>query len=176
MVRRWMNVLRLASVVKMTTVLEEYATKEQRSVVGVFFWWAKWLNAKHIHEEIHPDYGGKCLSHKAVHSRVEKYPEGRSKVADEARPGAEVAETTVKRLLCCVFRLAGKAMGQVYQCEWRICWEIHFFPRFEYHMFCAFYPHTYWLFLLPLLNSKFSNIVIIVLRLSKVQYNIVTNF
>jgi hypothetical protein len=30
--------------------------------------------------------------------------------------GAEVAETTVKRLLCFRFRRTGKAMGQVYQC------------------------------------------------------------
>jgi hypothetical protein len=34
-----------------------------------------------------------------------------------------VAETTVKRLLCCVSD--GKAMGQVYQCRWRICREIN---------------------------------------------------
>jgi hypothetical protein len=39
--------------------------------------------------------------------------------------GAEVAETTVRRLLCCWFRRTGKAMGQVYQCWWRICREIN---------------------------------------------------
>jgi hypothetical protein len=39
--------------------------------------------------------------------------------------GAEVAEITVKRLLCCGFRYTGKAMGQVYQCWWRICREIN---------------------------------------------------
>jgi hypothetical protein len=33
---------------------------------------------------------------------------GRSKVADDARPSAEVAETTVEGLLCCGFRHAGK--------------------------------------------------------------------
>jgi hypothetical protein len=38
-------------------------------------------------------------SRKAVHNWVEKFSQGRSKVADDARPGAEVAETTVKRLL-----------------------------------------------------------------------------
>jgi hypothetical protein len=26
-------------------------------------------------------------------------------------------------------------MGQMYQCWWRICWEINVFSRFEYHMF-----------------------------------------
>jgi hypothetical protein len=35
--------------------------------------------------------------------------QGRSKVADDARPGAEVVETTVKkkRLRCCGFRRTG---------------------------------------------------------------------
>jgi hypothetical protein len=31
--------------------------------------------------------------------------------------GVEVAETTVKKLLCCGFRRTGKAMGQAYQCS-----------------------------------------------------------
>jgi hypothetical protein len=58
-------------------------------------------------------YGGKCLSYKAVHNWVKKFSRGRSKVADDSRTGAEVAETTVKRLLCCGFRRTGKAMGRV---------------------------------------------------------------
>jgi hypothetical protein len=37
-----------------------------------------------------------------------------------------VAEITVKILLCCGFRRTGKAMGQVYQCWWRIYREITF--------------------------------------------------
>jgi hypothetical protein len=44
-----------------------------------------------------PVYGEKCLSHKAVHNWVEKFSQGRSKVADYARQGAEVAETTDKK-------------------------------------------------------------------------------
>jgi hypothetical protein len=54
--------------------------------------------------------------------------------------GAEVAETTAKRLLCCRFRRTGKAMGEVYQCWWRICQEINVFYRFEYHTFYVLYP------------------------------------
>jgi hypothetical protein len=54
----------------MATVLEEYITEEQRSVVR--FLWAKGLNAKDIHKEIFPVYGGKCLSRKVVHIWVEK--------------------------------------------------------------------------------------------------------
>jgi hypothetical protein len=30
-----------------------------------------------------------------------KFSQGSSKLADDARPGAKVAKTTVKRLLCC---------------------------------------------------------------------------
>jgi hypothetical protein len=55
-------------------------------------------------------YGGKCLSRKAIHSWLDKFFQGRLKVEDDARAGAEVGETTVKRLLCCGFRRTGKAM------------------------------------------------------------------
>jgi hypothetical protein len=82
---------------------------------------------KDIHKEMFPVYGGKGLSGKAVHNWVQKFSQGRSKVADDARPGVEVAETTVKRLLCFGFLGTGKALGQVYQCRWRICREINVF-------------------------------------------------
>jgi hypothetical protein len=80
----------------MVNLLEGYTTEEQRSVVR--FLWAKGLNAKDIHEEMFLVYGGKCLSRKAVHNWDEKFSQGRSKV-DDGRPSAEVAETTVRRLL-----------------------------------------------------------------------------
>jgi hypothetical protein len=111
------HVQKLVSVVKMVTVLE-CATKEWRS--AVCFLWAKGLDAKDIHKEMYTVYGRKCLALKAVHSYVEKFSQGRLKVADDARSGAEVAEVTVKRLLCCGFQHTGIAMGQVYQCWWRI--------------------------------------------------------
>jgi hypothetical protein len=75
----------------------------QRAVLCCALLWAKELNAKDIHKQIFPVYGGKCLSRKAVHSWVKKFSEGRSKVADDTRPGAEVADTTVRRLLCLQF-------------------------------------------------------------------------
>jgi hypothetical protein len=56
----------------MATLLEDYTTKEQRSVVC--FLWAKGLNAKDIHKEIFPVYGGKCLSRKAIHNWVANVP------------------------------------------------------------------------------------------------------
>jgi hypothetical protein len=55
----------------MATVLEEYITEEQRSVVR-FFLWAKKLNAKDSHKEMFPLYGGKFLSRKAVQNRGKK--------------------------------------------------------------------------------------------------------
>jgi hypothetical protein len=67
-----------------------------------------------MHKEMFRVYGGKCLSRKAVHNWVDKFSQGRSKIADDARPGAGVAEATVKRPLGCGFRRTGKAMGQVY--------------------------------------------------------------
>jgi hypothetical protein len=62
-------------------------------------------------------------------STTEKFSEGTSKVAGDARPSAEMAEKTVKRLLCCGFRRIGKAIGKVYQYWWRICREINIFSQ-----------------------------------------------
>jgi hypothetical protein len=61
-----------------------------------------------------------------------------------------VAETAVKRLICCGFRRTGKAMGQMYQCWWMIYQEINVFPRFEYHMFYVLYPFVTYEYLLTL--------------------------
>jgi hypothetical protein len=68
----------------------------QRAALCCGFLWAKWLNAKDIQKEIFPVNSVKCLSRK--HHWVEKFSQGRLKVADDARQGAEVAETTVKKL------------------------------------------------------------------------------
>jgi hypothetical protein len=54
--------------------------KEQHSLVH--FLWEKGLNAKDIHKEMFPVYGGKCLSCKVVHNWVKKFSQGRSKIAD----------------------------------------------------------------------------------------------
>jgi hypothetical protein len=74
-----------------------------------------------------PVYDWKCLSRIAVHNWVEKFSQVRSKVAHDARIGAEVDETTVKILLCCGFRRTVKAMGQMYQCWWSLCRQINVF-------------------------------------------------
>jgi hypothetical protein len=53
----------------------------------VFFLWGKILNAKYIHNEMFRVYGGKSLTHEAVHDWVEKFSLGHKKVADDAGPG-----------------------------------------------------------------------------------------
>jgi hypothetical protein len=68
--------------------------KEQLS--ASVFLMAKGLNAKNINKEIYAVYGGKCLSRKAVHNWVEKFSQGRSKIADDARPDAGVEENSQK--------------------------------------------------------------------------------
>jgi hypothetical protein len=83
-------------------------------------------------------YGGKCLSRKAVHNWVEKFSQRRSKVADDCRSDAEVAETSV----CCGFQHTGKAMG-------RVCREINVFSRFEYQVLYVLYPFVTYLLSLP---------------------------
>jgi hypothetical protein len=67
------------------------------------FLWTKVLNAKDINKEIFSVYGSKCLWRKAVHNWVEIFSQGRSKVADDIRPGHLVeiaieAQTSMLRL------------------------------------------------------------------------------
>jgi hypothetical protein len=145
------------------TVFEGYTTEEQLSVMH--FLWAKGLNTKDIHKEKFAVYNEdeleapsvltsvmdqndpnqvSCLQwkvfffHKMIHNWVEKFSQGHSKVADYAQPSVEVAETTVKILLCCGFQHTGKAMGQVHQCWCKTCREINVFSRFKYHVFFDF--------------------------------------
>jgi hypothetical protein len=74
--------------VKMAILLEGVLPKS--SVLLCVF-----CGQKDINKEICPVYGGKYLFHKAAHNGVDKFSQGRSKIADEAQPGVEVAETTV---------------------------------------------------------------------------------
>jgi transposase-like protein len=93
----------------MATVLEEYATEEQRSAVR--FLWAKGLNAKDINEEMFPVYCGKCLSRKTVHNWVEKRDK---RFADDEEVETEVRKwlrQQSKDFLCCGYRRTG-----MYQC------------------------------------------------------------
>jgi hypothetical protein len=108
------------------------------------FLWGKIPNAKGIHNEMFSAYGGKCLSRKAVHSWVANI----SLMTKRLKRRCRSAETKVKRLLCCGFRRTGKAMGQVYQCWWRICREINVFFRVQishvlsFISICDLFPDT----------------------------------
>jgi hypothetical protein len=93
------------------------------SVLLCFFFVVKGLIAKNIHKEMFPVYGGKCSSSKAVQPWLHTFRWWRR----GWNGGVEVAETKVKRLLCCRFRRIDKVMEQVYQCWWGICREINIF-------------------------------------------------
>jgi hypothetical protein len=76
---------------------------------------------------------GKCLSRKAVHNWVTN------------------VSLMTKRLKRRCGSGTGKAMGQMYQCWWRIYREVNVFFRFEYHLFYVLYSFlTYLLTLLRL--------------------------
>jgi hypothetical protein len=113
--------------------------EEQRSVVR--FLWPKGLNVKDIYKEIFPVYSWKCLSRKAVHNVVDKFSQWWRRWSG----GAEVAETTVKRLMRFGFRRTGKAMVQVYQCWWAICRGINVFSSSKYNMFFVIYQFVKYL-------------------------------
>jgi hypothetical protein len=74
-------------------------TEEHRSVVC--FVWPRGLSAKFIHKEMFSVCGGKCLACSAVHNWVETFPQGRSKVSDDARaerPVEIATETTMQQV------------------------------------------------------------------------------
>jgi hypothetical protein len=87
----------------MATVLEVYATEEQRSAVRSLG--AKGLGTKDIHKEMFPVYGGKCLSRKAVYNWAANVSLMTKRLRQKS-----------KDFLCCGFRSIGKVMGQMHQC------------------------------------------------------------
>jgi hypothetical protein len=86
----------------MVTVLEECTTDEQCSAVHLL--WPKGLTVKdnHYSKETFPICGGKYVSCKMFHSKIKEFTRGCLKVANDAQPGAEVAEM-FKRLQYCRF-------------------------------------------------------------------------
>jgi hypothetical protein len=107
---------------------------------------AKRLNSKDVNKQTFPVYGGKCFSRKSIHKWVEK----RGKYfANDEDDVPKWLRQRVKRLKCCAFRLTSIAMGQIYQCWWRICPEINVISRFEYHIYYVLYPFVIYLLTLP---------------------------
>jgi hypothetical protein len=99
----------------MATVFQECTIKEQHSVMR--FLLAEGLNAKDIHKEMFNVYGGKCLSHKAVHSWVEN---SLKDVQKSRMMPDQVWKWLKQQAKDFWVSLTGKAMGQVYQCWWSI--------------------------------------------------------
>jgi hypothetical protein len=65
----------------------------------------------------------------------------------------EEVETEVwkwlRQLICCRLWHTGKAMGEVYQCWWRVCREINILSRFGYYIFYILYTYVTYLLTLP---------------------------
>jgi hypothetical protein len=106
---------------------------------GVYYWraafcfaflWAKGCNAKDVYKEMFPVYIGKHLLHKAVRNWVADF----SLMMKRLKWRCGSAWDNSQKLMWCGFLCTGKAMGQVYQCWWRIFWEINVYSRFEYHV------------------------------------------
>jgi hypothetical protein len=94
-------------------MLEDRTTKEQCSVVH--FLWAKGLNAKDIHKEMFPVYGGKCLLH--LFGRLKKYLGGKP-FADDKEVETEVQKwlrQQSKDFYAAGFDALVKRWGQAYQ-------------------------------------------------------------
>jgi hypothetical protein len=85
--------------------------------------WTKGLNAKNIHKETFLVYGGNCFSLKGVHNWVEKFSQGRLKVADYE---AELRKWPRQQSKTCVLRIspADKAMGNSISVGTEICREV----------------------------------------------------
>jgi hypothetical protein len=127
---------------KMTTALEGCTTKEQRYVVD--FCGKKYAVQRIFIKKYFLFTVGKCVTRKAVHNWVEKFSQGHSKVIDNAQhPGAEVAETTVKRLVYCGFRGTDKAMRHTLSMFVEDMSRNDFSFRFEYHTFYRSYFSLY---------------------------------
>jgi hypothetical protein len=103
---------------------------------------AKGLNAKDINKEMFSVYGGKCLSRKAVRDWVGKFSQGRAKVAGYARPGAEMTEISVKRLLGCGFRRTGIRDGTNVSMLGEDVWRNNFYPDSNITLY-VLYPFKY---------------------------------
>jgi hypothetical protein len=130
----------------MATVLEKCAIEEQLSVVR--FLWTKQFNAKDIHKEMFPVYGGKCFLLKAVHNWAEKC--GKSFADDEE------FETDVRKWLRQQSKDFYAAGFDALVKRWDKCISVaggyvekYFFSIFEYYMFYVLYRFVTYLLTLP---------------------------
>jgi hypothetical protein len=129
------HVQRLVSVVKTATVLEGVLSKS--SVLFCVLCGQKDSMQRTFIKKCFMFTVGNVLSRKAVQPWWRTFRWRRR----AWNGGAEMAETTPKRLLCCEFRCTGKVL--VEDMSRNKC-----FPRFEYHMFyvllsiCDLFTHS----------------------------------
>jgi hypothetical protein len=100
------HVQSLVSVVKWLPCLSVYYRRA--SFCFAFFCGQKNSMKKNIHKEMFSVYGGKCLSHKAVHKWVEKCGK---RFADDEEVEMEVWKWLRQQSKDCGFRRTGKATG-----------------------------------------------------------------
>jgi hypothetical protein len=123
----------------MATVLEEYTTEEQRSVVLFFCGQKDSMQRKIIKKYFLFIVGCVC--------RLKRFTSGSRNMVNVSlmtkmlKRGAEVAEATVKKTCELRVRRAGKSMEQMYQCWWRICREINVFWGVSNIICFMFYIH-----------------------------------
>jgi hypothetical protein len=106
-----------------------------------FFLWAKGLNAKDIHKDMFPVYGGKCLSRKAVHKR---YVE----IRGERFVDFEEVEMEVRKWLRQQSKHFYAAGCDALVIRWDKCIKVGggfvkkymFFPGSSITCFCVLYP------------------------------------
>jgi hypothetical protein len=124
------------------------------------FLWAKGLNAKDIHKEMFPVYGGKCLLRKVVHKCFEK------SLKDVRK--SQVMPYQVRKLLRQQPKDFYAAGFETLLKQWDKCINVGggyvekllFFPWFEYNMFYVLYPFVTYLLTLPRISLYLSTCLI----------------
>jgi hypothetical protein len=120
----------------MATVLEECSTEDKRSVAPFC----------EKNDSLQIIFLKKCFPF-YVRSvcRIKRFTAGSRNSLKDVRKSQMMPDQVGKWLrqqsnnfCACTFRRTGKAMGQVYQCRWRICREINALNMFEYHNYIHF--------------------------------------
>jgi hypothetical protein len=131
----------------MATVLEMFTSEEQPPVVR--FLWAKGLNAKGIHEEIFPVYGGKCFF------RVKRFTIGSRNSLKDIRKSQMIPDQVQKWLRQQSKDFYSAGFDAVVK-RWDKCINVcggyvmkYVFPRFEHHVIYVLYPFVTCLLALP---------------------------
>jgi hypothetical protein len=133
-----------------------FSTQNGERAWGVYYWrvafycvflWEKWLNAKDIHKEMLPTYGGKCLSRKAVHIWVTNVSLMTKRLKRMCVSGWGNNEKTSMLWVSTHWYSNGTSISMLVEDILRN--TSNAFLRFEYHMFWVLYPFVSYLLILP---------------------------